>query len=170
VPLTLPAGHRLRRALPADADALAQLRYEFRAALDPTTETAAGFVERCAEWMRHQLAACGPWHAWLIERDREVIGTIWLELFEKLPNPIAERERHGYITNLYVRAEARETGLGTALLAAALAECEAGRVDAVLLWPTARSRSLYQRQGFAAAGDLLERRLAPTPRHSLDTG
>jgi GNAT superfamily N-acetyltransferase len=170
VPLTVSPKDRLRPATPGDADALAQLRYEFRAALDPVTEPAAAFVERCAEWMRRQLAPGTAWHAWLIERDGQLVGTVWLELFEKLPNPIAERECHGYITNLYVRAEGRRAGLGTILLQAALAECEARGVDAVLLWPTTRSRRLYQRHGFQTAGDLLERRLAGAPQHPLDTG
>jgi GNAT superfamily N-acetyltransferase len=167
--MTAP-GHRLRHAVPGDAEALARLRYEFRTTLDPAIETAESFVERCAAWMRRQLGADGPWLCWVTERSGEISGTIWLELFEKLPNPIAERELHGYITNLYVRAEHRGAGLGATLLGAALAGCEARGVDAVLLWPTTRSRSLYQRHGFAAAGDLLERRLAPPPLHPLDAG
>ena len=100
-----------------------------------------------------------------------MIGTVWLELIEKLPNPVGERERHGYITNLYVRAEQRGAGAGTRLLRAALAECDARGVDAVLLWPTPRSRSLYEREGFRPASDLLERRqsrlAAPAPRCRL---
>ena len=159
------ADHRLRRAVPGDAETLAWLRYEFRAALDPATETADGFVERCTDWMRRQLGNRASWQCWVTEHGGQITGTIWLEFFEKLPNPIAERELHAYITNLYVRAENRDAGLGTKLLGAALSECEVRGADAVLLWPTAGSRGLYERHGFAAAGDLLERRLAPAPLH-----
>lgn len=159
--------HALRRAVERDAGELARLRYEFRASLDPATETAGDFVDRCAGWMRRQLSAPAPWHCWVTESGGEISGTIWLQLFEKLPNPIAERELHAYITNLYVRPECRDAGLGTLLLGAALGQCEARGVDAVLLWPTARSRSLYARHGFAG-GDLLVRRLASAPLHGLD--
>lgn len=62
------------------------------------------------------------------------------------------------MTSLFVEPEARGRGVGAALLEAALRECEARRVDAVILWPTERSRRLYARHGFAARRDLLERR------------
>jgi GNAT superfamily N-acetyltransferase len=153
-------GIRVRRGRPADADALARLRYDFRADLDVPAETPPAFGARCATWMRRQLAPGSSWLCWVAELGDEIIGTIWLELIEKLPNPVAERERHGYITNLYVRPAHRGNGAGTLLLRQALAECESRGVDAVLLWPTPRSRSLYQRLGFAPPTDLLERRLS----------
>jgi len=40
----------------------------------------------------------------------------------------------------------------------------AEQVDAVILWPTPRSRSLYLRLGFASREDLLEHRLRGSPR------
>jgi GNAT superfamily N-acetyltransferase len=153
----------VRRAVPEDAEALARLRYEFRASLDPVTEPEDDFLTRCAGWMRERLAAGDAWYCWVAQHRNEIVGTIWLQLFEKLPNPIAERERHAYVTSLYALPQHRETGLGSALLEAALAECEARGVDAVLLWPTRRSRSLYERFGFGVGADLLERRLAPVP-------
>jgi hypothetical protein len=51
-----------------------------------------------------------------------------------------------------------EAGLGSALLHACLSECDARAVDAVILWPTPASRTLYRRHGFAGRDDLLERR------------
>lgn len=87
-----------------------------------------------------------------------VVGTVWLQLIQKLPNPVAERELHGYISSLYVTPEHRGAGVGTLLLRAVLEECDARGVDAVLLWPTPKSRSLYERHGFAVRSDLLERR------------
>jgi ribosomal protein S18 acetylase RimI-like enzyme len=149
---------RIRRAVPDDARALARLRYEFRAGLGSAPEPEDSFVKRCAAWMRGHLAVPGEWYCWIAHDSGAIAGTIWLQLIDKLPNPVAERERHAYITSLYVRPEHRCAGVGSALLDAALAECDARDVDAVLLWPTPRSRSLYRRHGFAPAADLLERR------------
>ena len=159
------SGIVVRRGRAADAEALARLRYEFRAALDPVAERPPAFVARCATWMRQQLEAQGHWYCWIAEHAGETVGTIWLALIEKLPNPVSEPERHAYITNLYVRPAYRGGGAGTLLLRQALAECDASGVDAVLLWPTPGSRSLYQRLGFAAPANLLERRLSPPPPH-----
>jgi hypothetical protein len=44
--------------------------------------------------------------------------------------------------------------------------CLAEGLDAVILWPSARSRSLYERHGFAVRDDLFERRLGPAPTHA----
>jgi ribosomal protein S18 acetylase RimI-like enzyme len=147
----------LRPGLPADAEALARLRFAFRADLEPPVEAEAAFLARCRPWMAARLGS-GSWRSWVLARGGTLIGSVWLQLLEKLPNPVAEPERHGYISSLFVRPEARGRGLGSRLLAAALAECDECGCDAVLLWPTPRSRSLYLRHGFSVRDDLLARR------------
>jgi GNAT superfamily N-acetyltransferase len=150
---------RLRRAVPGDARALARLRYAFRSEIAPPVESQPRFVTRCARWMAARLRRGGDWCCWVVEgADGALIGSAWLQVIEKLPNPVAESERHGYITNLYLQPSFRGQGIGGRLLVALLAECERESVDAVILWPTPRSRSLYARHGFAVRDDLLERR------------
>jgi GNAT superfamily N-acetyltransferase len=89
------------------------------------------------------------------EEDGRVVGQIWLQLLSKLPNPAEERERHAYISNVYVTPAARG-GVGTRLLQTAIDWTRANDVDRVVLWPTERSRSMYQRHGFVANGGVLE--------------
>jgi GNAT superfamily N-acetyltransferase len=90
------------------------------------------------------------------ERERELVGNLWAQLIEKIPNPAVEPERHAYVTNFYVREGERGRGTGSLLLSAALDWCRESDVHAVILWPTERSRSLYLRHGFAVREDLLE--------------
>ena len=144
----------IRRASAEDADALAALRWEFRAAIDTPNEDRDAFLRRCAEWMRARLGDGHAWRAWVADADGGIVGTIWLQMLEKLPNPVAEPEVHGYVTNLYVRESARG-GIGVRLLAAALDECAAAGVHQAFLWPTQRSRTLYRRAGFAGEGDVM---------------
>jgi ribosomal protein S18 acetylase RimI-like enzyme len=146
----------VRLATPADAPALARLRYEFRAVLNPAKEPEEAFVARCSAWMADRLAPASPWRCWVYERAGDVAGHLWLQLIEKIPNPAPELEQHAYITNVYVRPGARGSGAGEALLEAALAFCKANGVDSVILWPTDRSRTLYARHGFAVRDDLME--------------
>jgi GNAT superfamily N-acetyltransferase len=141
---------------PSDAPELARLRYEFRTELDPPTEAESIFVERCTEWMARHLAPGGVWRCWVAVLGGTLVGTIWLQLIEKLPNPVGHLGLHGYISSVYVVPALRNAGIGSALMTACLAECRAQRVDAVFLWPTSRSRPLYQRHGFAVRDDLLE--------------
>lgn len=146
----------IRLAGPGDARELARLRYEFRAALNPPTEAEAEFVERCAGWMGERLETGSNWRCWVAEEGGVIGGHLWLQLIEKIPNPAPERELHGYITNVYVRPELRGAGVGAGLLEAALAFCGESGVDSVILWPTARSTTLYARHGFAYPTDLME--------------
>jgi GNAT superfamily N-acetyltransferase len=147
----------IRAATSADAPALARLRFEFRASIGTPEEDEAAFIARCSEWMAPRLAPDGHWKAWVAESGDGLVGGVWIGLIEKMPNPIAEPEEHGYLTNFYVREGWRASGVGTALLDTALGWCRERGVHAVLLWPTARSRSLYERHGFAPPASLMER-------------
>lgn len=149
----------IRQATAADVPSLAQLRYEFRAAQDPAVEPAAEFIARCTRWMSERLSKEGRWRCWVAEDAGQLIGTLWLQLMEKIPNPVDEAECHGYISSVYVVPTRRGAGIGSQLVDAGLRYCEAEKLDAVILWPTEASRRLYQRHGFAPPDDLFERRL-----------
>ena len=96
---------RVRRASGADASALAALRFAFRSALADPVESRTDFLVRCAAWMRTHLDDDTHWRAWIVEIDDEPVGTVWLQIIEKLPNPVLERELHAYVTNLFVLPE-----------------------------------------------------------------
>lgn len=152
----------IRAAGPDDASTLARLRYDFRVELDSATEAESAFLERCRSWMAKRLTSGTTWKSWLAVEDARPIGAAWLQLLEKIPNPVGEPELHGYISSLFVIVERRGSGVGSSLLQACLDECESRGADAVFLWPTPRSRPLYQRHGFEVRDDMLERRL-PRP-------
>jgi len=147
----------VRRATPNDASALAALRFAFRSSIGVAVEAEDAFVARCADWMRDRLAGDTRWRVWILEAASEPIGNIWLQLIEKLPNPVEEHETHGYVTNFFVRPEHRGGGGGSRLLKAVLAECEASSVDTIILWPTPQSRSLYERHGFRTTDAVMTR-------------
>jgi GNAT superfamily N-acetyltransferase len=152
----------VRRASPGDASALAQLRWDFRSGRAPAVEDQAAFVRRCAEWMRRELASGGVWQSWVADDDGRIVGQVWLQLLTKVPNPVGERDRHAYLSNLYVIPDSRG-GVGHRLLEAALEWAGGHRVDRVVLWPTDRSRTLYERHGFVRVGDVMELALSRDP-------
>jgi GNAT superfamily N-acetyltransferase len=154
----------LRRAVAADARELARLRYRFRAELAPAIEEESDFVERCARWMASRLAAGSVWRCWVAERERRIVAQIWVEIFEKLPNPAGERERHAYLTNFFVAPELRNGGLGRRMLAQAIEWCAGEGVDAVLLRPSDRSRPFYRRAGFDATDEYFSLSLKDRPQ------
>ena len=141
-----------------DAAELARLRFEFRSTQGPVVESPSEFISRCAVWMRERLLAGSPWRSWVAAAEDQLIGTLWLQTIEKIPNPGNEREFHGYLTSIYVTPESRRSGIATALLSACLEECDTLGLDAVFLWCTPESRPLYERYGFRGGGELLTRR------------
>ena len=146
----------IRMASAADAPALAVLRYALRSTTGVATEPESEFLRRCTAWMAAHLEEGSAWRCWIAEKDEQLIGAVWLQLVEKIPNPRSEAEYHGYITNFYVQPAARGRGFGSQMLQAVLEFCETAGVHAVILWPTERSRALYARHGFAVRPDLME--------------
>ncbi len=146
----------LRVAVPGDAPTLARMRYVFRCELGTAAEAESAFVARCTGWMLERLGSGGDarWVCWVAEEGGAIVGNLWLQRLEKLPNPVAEPEEHAYVTNVYVVPERRDAGVGALLLEAALAWCRRSEVDAVVLWPSARSRNFYARYGFGVRDDL----------------
>jgi GNAT superfamily N-acetyltransferase len=100
-----------------------------------------------------------------LDDGKQLLGHICLQLFEKIPNPVeSEPERHAYVTNFYVVPEMRDRGLGKRLLSKALSWCCSQGTDAVILWASPRSKSLYRRSGFVAPSDIFELRDGPSRR------
>jgi ribosomal protein S18 acetylase RimI-like enzyme len=159
---------RIRVAKSKDCAALAVSRYQFRAEAGLATESKSGFVRRCAFWMKKRFSDSRSWRCWVLDDGERLLGHVCVQLFEKLPNPVKdEPEHHAYITNFYVIPEMRSRGLGKKLLAKALSWCRTHDSDAVILWATLKSKSLYRRCGLTEPADILELRHAPhLPRSS----
>jgi predicted N-acetyltransferase YhbS len=148
----------IRPATSDDAEALAELRWEFRSKGDSEDEPRDAFVHRCAAWMRRELSDGGSWQAWVAVDQQAIVGQVWLRTVQKIPNPIVESEQLAYLSNLYVAAGSRG-GVGSRLLDRALESCRAAAVDRVVLWPTRRSVTLYASRGFSRAADVMELKL-----------
>jgi len=144
----------IRLATEADVAILSQMRFALRTKPE-NVETEKAFLERCTEWMRNHLEN-DSWRCWIVEEDDAIMGALWLQLVEKIPNPTSESEFFAYITNVFVKEWARGKGLGSKLLSEAFAFCEQQKVETVILWPTEKSRPLYERHGFAVRSDVFE--------------
>lgn len=150
----------VRKAQAADAVALARLRWRFKLEDEPHPSGGQeSFIRECTEWMRTRLA--GSWTAWIAEADNEVHGHVFLNHVEKIPEPGADADTLGYVTNFYVCPEHRGRGLGRALLDEVVRHGRQNRLDTLIVWPSERSASLYRRTGFAAPKETLELPIEP---------
>jgi GNAT superfamily N-acetyltransferase len=147
---------KIRVATESDAPVLARFRYELRSSATEVIESEAEFSERCTRWIMARLQMGSSWRCWIAEYEQTIVGNIWSQLVEKIPNPAAETECYVYVTSFYVREEYRGKGIGTMLLSEAMDWAKTNNAHTVILWPRERSKSLYLRQGFTAADDLMQ--------------
>ena len=145
----------IRLAAESDAAMLARLRYDLRAALRETNETETDFIERCTAWMQQRLRGSESWQCWIAESDAKPVGSIWAQLVEKIPNPIAESEFYVYVTNFYVREEYRGRGIGSQLLTTVSEWAKSNDAHSIILWPTDRSKPLYLRHGYKPGQNIM---------------
>src|SRR6266403_323180 len=158
---------RIRVATSADWRALAEMRYRFRTVLGSPAEPKSRFVRRCTSWMKKRYrAGSSPWRCWVLDDGKRLLGHVCVQLLEKIPNPLKdEPELHAYVTNFYVVPGMRDKGLGKRLLNKALSWCRSRGTDAVILWATLSSRSLYRRCGLVEPTDIFELRRSAHREH-----
>ncbi|QKJ18857.1 GNAT family N-acetyltransferase [Microbacterium hominis] len=165
----------IRRASSADARALAVLKRAWSAisssaadssaadssAADPPGAGAAGdvadeFAEDLAAWM-HDRA--GDVVAVIAERGTRPVGMGWLVAFERVPDVHARARRVGDLQSVFVVAEERGRGVGTAIVSALCAAADERGIPRLTVSSSVRAVTLYERAGFQRRDDVLERRM-----------
>jgi len=146
----------IRPGGPDDVAALARLRREWRLerhgiALDADST----FEDRFGAWYADQLDRGS--RVWLAYHDDAPIGMLLLFVHERMPEPVRDPGRWGYVGNVYVRPEHRDRGVGRGLLNAALADADQDGFARVVLHPTKRSIPFYRRAGFSHDNPLMTR-------------
>jgi GNAT superfamily N-acetyltransferase len=150
----------IRLARADDAAAIAELR-----ALWTGGETGADFAACVAAWLEEEGERRTTW---LAERDGSAVGVASLFEYRRMPKPSRPASRWGYVSNMFVREEARGAGVGAALLNAVIAAAESRGYARLVLSPSERAVPFYARAGFlvpdgAAGSDrLLVRPARPT--------
>jgi GNAT superfamily N-acetyltransferase len=153
---------RLRRAGADDVHMIAALHADMRRAVlaevDPAAVTPAGDDELAVTWGR-RLDPYGDWPGAVLTVD----GGAGFVSYVPATDPDVPGDWHE-ITNLYVAGHVRGTGLGAALVRAALADMTVPGPATVLLWVfagNASARRLYEHLGFAADGTVMAEDVVP---------
>jgi GNAT superfamily N-acetyltransferase len=149
----------VRRTGADDHRALALLR-----ALWTSGGPDAELEQLMADW----LAAEGERRTtWLAELDREPVGMASMLEYRRMPRADRPDSRWGYLSNMFVREDHRNRGIGSALLRAIIAAADERGYARIVLSPSVRSIPFYRRAGFivpdeTAADDRLLVRPRPT--------
>ena len=131
----------VRRAGVADVATLA----EFQDVEPPDLAAFAG-------WM---TAHAGSHLPFVADDGGQVVGAAWLLVAERVPRGGALDRRFGDIQSVLVREEHRDRGVGSALLAAVLAEARVLGLAHVTVHSGRRAVGFYLRNGFTHHRQLL---------------
>jgi GNAT superfamily N-acetyltransferase len=136
-------GIRVRITDPGDTATIAALRAQWTGAVADEE-----FEARVRAW----LAAEGERRLiWLASLGDEPAGLASLLEYHRMPRPDRLVSCWGYVGNMFVRDDLRNRGIGSALLAAIIAESEARGHQRLVLSPTERAVPFYARAGFIDA-------------------
>jgi GNAT superfamily N-acetyltransferase len=156
--VTEPRGELVvRRAEQSDVGGIAALRSLWSTGI----EADAVFERRMADWLASERDHRTTWLALIGDLPA---GMASMLEYRRMPQPGRPDSRWGYIGNVFVRADARGRGVGTALLDELAAAARARGYVRLVLSPSKSAMSFFRRAGFVnseqtASEVLLVRRL-----------
>lgn len=145
----------VRAGTAADYPAFAALRYHMDCERGWPAAAPTDFAATLERWLNRYGEA---WHSFIAEDDGEPIGMIWLADVSRMPRPSdPSPDPIGYVTAFFVHERYRNMGVGEALLRAMNTAADERPYDTLIVWPSDRSVTAYQRAGFNPSEELRER-------------
>lgn len=140
-----------RLATPDDLSPIADLRWRLQT--DDTEDDAArlAFAE---EFLANDLHTEDLFH-FVAEDEGRIIGAMSVRKVWKVPAPGRPEAAWGYLTNCYVLPGNRAEGVGSALLKFIERWARDEALELLVVWPSDRAFSFYERAGFARTIDPL---------------
>jgi GNAT superfamily N-acetyltransferase len=152
-------GIRFEQAAMADVEALARLRWDFRAEDGETPRVDRdAFIATCAAFFRDGIAS-GEWVVWTARDDTGIVSHQCVCLIRPVPRPCAPADVYGYLTNVYTIPAFRGRGIGGELLRHVRTWAEQEGLELLLVSPGENAVSFYARGGFESASDFMQLRL-----------
>lgn len=141
--------YRIRLATPDDVDELIALRLDFLEEVGNLKAGADGgeLAAAMREYLLRKMPP-GDFLAWVAEAEGAIVATSGVTIFERPPNGANPAGLEAYLSNMYTLPAWRGRGLGTALVATAVAHLKATRVRRIWLHATEQGRPVYARAGF----------------------
>lgn len=139
---------------------LAELRWDFR--MEGGDELPAvsksEFVEACLLFLKRGLES-GYYAHWLAEEGDEIVSHVFIHKIDMIPRPCKIHDQFGYITNNYTKPAYRNRGVAPELMRRALDWAKDEDLELLIVYPSERAVSFYQRAGFYPENDVMELRL-----------
>lgn len=145
-----------RLAEESDLEMLSEMRweheYEEEGHFDITKDE---FITECKLFLREGMEK-GTWMYWIAEDNGNVVSNIYINRIRKVPKPQKLAAEIGYVTNVHTSIRYRNQGIGTELLKHAKHWAKENKIELLFVWPSEKSVSFYERQGFSIKNEIME--------------
>jgi len=138
-----------------DSDRLAELRWQHKAeeeSLDLSQKD--DFIELCSASLKTRFKE--DLYCWVAVENRIIISNIYIVVVKKVPKPEKINGLWGYITAVYNMPEYRNKGICSALMGYVKEWSRIKKLELLIVWPSERSISFYERSGFNDINDVME--------------
>jgi GNAT superfamily N-acetyltransferase len=153
----------IRRATPADAEAIADQRFRMFTDAEVGHEAAMPQMrDNFVPWVRARLED-DTYAGWLVEHEGRLVAGAGLWVMEWPPHFLDPEPRRAYLLNFYVAPEARRRGLASELLALTVAEASARGIKVVVLHASKFGKPVYEQNGFTISNEMMLRFDDPAP-------
>ena len=147
---------KYRLAEEEDLNSLAEMRWLHEFEENNCSNVEKGeFIIECKAFLINGLE-CGNWVYWVAEEDDEIVANIYINKIRKVPKPQKLFTEIGYVTNVHTKEKWRNKGIGTQLLKEAVAWSKENGIELLFVWPSERSVSYYEREGFKEKNEIME--------------
>jgi ribosomal protein S18 acetylase RimI-like enzyme len=146
-----------RIATQDDFAQLAELRWESRAEEgheEPAVSREA-FLQVCQAFFERCLKS-GILTQWVALDGSEIVACLSVIKVPLVPRPCKLHDWFGYICDNYTRPAHRNCGIGSELLARAKKRAEIEDLELLIVWPSDRAVTFYERAGFRSDNSIME--------------
>lgn len=148
---------RICPATVADIDGLARLLWLDTMGEDPAPGSVDAFATDLTRWWATHRETHHAFIAQPHETEHRIVGMAWVALLPRIPRPGATRRFSADIQTVFVEAQHRGYGIGSALVNAAAAHAEHAGAARVTVHSGRHAVPMYERLGFSSTRQLLQR-------------
>ena len=112
------------------------------------------YVQICSKHMKDRL--CKDYYCWVADDNGLIVSHAHIIITRKLPKPGNLNSSYARLSQVRTIPEYRNQGIGSKLINKVKLWCREQQIQELVVWPTDKSMSFYERAGFKGDNKIME--------------